>query len=76
MCSELKFGIRIAERRKSLGLTQQQLGEAVGISKQAINDIEKGRRTTLVTRAVLIAQQLGTTVEYLCGVTDDSSWPF
>lgn len=31
---------RIKEFRESLGLTQQQLGELIGVSRQAINAIE------------------------------------
>lgn len=65
------FGERIAQRRKALNLTQQQLGEAAGLSKQAINDIEHGRRSTLVSKAIDIARALETTVEYLGGATED-----
>lgn len=69
------FGERIAQRRKALNLTQQQLGEAAGLSKQAINDIEHGRRSTLVSKAVDIAQALGTSVEFLAGATENPEWP-
>lgn len=65
------FGERVAKQRKTLCLTQQQLGDMVGLTKQAINDIEHGRRNTLVPKAVLIAKSLNTTVEYLAGATDD-----
>ena len=69
------FGERIAQQRKALNLTQQQLGEAAGLSKQAINDIEHGRRSTLVSKAIDIAQALGTSVEFLAGATDNPAWP-
>ena len=62
------FGENIKNRRLLFGLTQQQLGEKVGLSKQAINDIEKGRRSTLVTKAIQIARCLDTTVEELASV--------
>lgn len=65
------FGERVAARRKALNLTQQQLGDVAGLTKQAINDIEHGRRNTLVAKAILLAQALNTTVEYLGGATDD-----
>jgi len=64
------FGERVKTLRAASKLTQQQLGELVGLSKQAINDIEKGRRGTLVFKAVMIARHLNTTVEYLCGMSD------
>lgn len=69
------FGERISQRRKELNLTQQQLGEKAGLSKQAINDIEHGRRSTLVTKAIAIAKALNTTVEYLCGDTNNPCRP-
>ncbi len=71
MPSEKIFGQRIAEMRRAAGLTQKQVGEAVGLSMQAINDIEKGRRETKISKAVAIALFLNTTVEYLAGYTDD-----
>jgi hypothetical protein len=67
------FGERIKQLRTSQNLTQSQLGEAIGLSKQAINDIEKGRRLTTVDKALAIAQFFNTTVEYLCGVTENSN---
>ncbi|MBS6236559.1 MAG: helix-turn-helix transcriptional regulator [Clostridiales bacterium] len=75
MTSENIFGQRIFELRKSAGMTQKQLGESVGLSMQAINDIEKGRRETTITKAILMARLFNTTVEYIMGETDDSSRP-
>lgn len=69
------FGQRIASLRKLAGLTQKQLGEGVGLSMQAINDIEKGRRSTNVLKSIAIARLLNTTVEYLAGATDNPSRP-
>ncbi|MBC2580160.1 helix-turn-helix transcriptional regulator [Clostridium sp. DJ247] len=34
---------RLKELRESLGLTQEQLGELVGVSRQAVNAIETGK---------------------------------
>lgn len=65
------FGERIRALRSNKNLTQQQLGEAIGLSKQAINDIEKGRRKTTIDKAILIARAFDTTIEYLVGETND-----
>lgn len=65
------FSERIKKFRIENKLTQQQLGDLVGLSKQAINDIEKGRRLTTVDKAILLAIEFNTTVEYLCGVIDN-----
>ena len=68
MCDDEKiFGKRVREFRLAAGMTQPQLGEAVGLKKQTINDIEHGRAKTTISRAVAIAQQFGTTVEHLTG---------
>lgn len=66
------FAERVRKKRQEAGLTQVQLGEAVGLSKQAINNIEAGLNETRIDRAIAIARCLGTTVEYLGGYTDDS----
>lgn len=42
---------------------------------QAVNDIEKGRRETTITKAILIARLFNTTVEYLMGETDQQERP-
>ena len=39
---EQTIGRRIAENRKRLGMTQDQLAEKLGVSRQTINAIEKG----------------------------------
>ena len=42
-CNLAKIGKRISERRKSMGLTQEQLAEAADSSQQHICDIENGK---------------------------------
>lgn len=69
------FGEKVRERRLQFGLTQQQLGEIAGLTKQAIKDIEKGRRSTVITKAIKIADCLKTNVPYLAGATDDDRMP-
>lgn len=62
------FGKRLAERRKKLGLTQKDLGAAVGVSVTSIQNYENGqipRGEMLVT----IGRTLGCTAEWL--VTGD-----
>lgn len=75
MDSEKIFGERICALRTENNMTQQQLGEAVGLTKQAINDIEKGRRQTTIIKAILLARLFNTTVEYLMGDSEDATRP-
>ena len=65
------FAQRVYELRKSAGMTQKQLGEAVGLSMQAINDMEKGRNKTTIDRAIAMARLFNTSVDYLLGETDN-----
>lgn len=44
-----EIGALFLKRRKELGLTQEQLGEKVGVSKSEISKIENGRGITFST---------------------------
>lgn len=61
----MKHPNRIRERRELLLLTQEQAAQLVGLSKDAWNHYERGRREPLVSRALAIARALETTVEDL-----------
>ena len=54
---------RIKERRKELGLTQEQLSEKSGISQSAISEIENGVHLPNVEEALDLAEALYTSVE-------------
>lgn len=40
------MGRRIEERRRELGMTQEQLAEAAGISRNQVQNIEKNRNNS------------------------------
>ena len=44
-----EIGTLFLQRRKELGLTQEQLGEKVGVTKSEISKIENGRGITFST---------------------------
>ncbi len=44
-----EIGLLFLKRRKELGLTQEQLGEKVGVTKSEISKIENGRAITFST---------------------------
>ena len=71
MDSDKNFAQRIFELRQAAGMTQKQLGEAVGLSMQAINDIEKGRRETTLMKLLVIADYFDVSLDYLVGRSDD-----
>ena len=53
-----EIGLLFLKRRKDLGLTREQLGEQVGVSKSEISEIENGRGITFSTISKL-AEVLG-----------------
>jgi transcriptional regulator with XRE-family HTH domain len=61
------LGARIAIRRRQAEMTQQQLGEALGVSQQTIFAYEQGERGVPLPLLPTIAQVLNTSVDYLFG---------
>ena len=51
------------ERRTQRGLSQGQLAEAVHVSRQTINSIEKGRYTPSLPLALALARYFDSRVE-------------
>ena len=54
---------QVRELRTAQGLSQQQLGEAMDVSRQTINSIEKERYTPSLPLAIALARYFGRTVE-------------
>lgn len=60
------IGSRIRERRRELGLSQQQLGDRVKITKAAISAIESGKTKSPTPRTLFdISEALACSAEYL-----------
>lgn len=57
--------VKVAERRKELGLSQQELATAAGVGQHTVSDIERGKHIPRVDVAILIAQALLRQVEEL-----------
>ncbi|WP_374079972.1 helix-turn-helix domain-containing protein [Bdellovibrio bacteriovorus] len=55
----LSFGLRLSSLRKSEGETLEAFAGKLGISKQHLNDIEKGKKAVSPERAARFAQILG-----------------
>ena len=57
--------------RAALELSQQQLGDAMGVSRQTINSIEKERYTPSLPLAIALARHFGKSVEEIFHVDDE-----
>jgi putative transcriptional regulator len=60
----------VRTRRTARQLSQQQLAEAMDVSRQTINSIEKERYTPSLPLAIALARFFGTTVEELFHAND------
>lgn len=62
---------RIRVERAELRMTQQQLADAVGVSRQTVNAIETGRFVPSTVLALKIARQFHKAVEEVFQLEDD-----
>lgn len=56
---------RIRTRRETLGLTQEGLATATGLTPQYISLIEQDKRVPSVSSLTKLAEELGVTTDYL-----------
>lgn len=68
----MKYTNRIRERRKQLGMTQEELASKMGFkTKGSISKIEAGERNLPISKIKLFAEILDTTPAYLMGWEDN-----
>ena len=57
------FGKALKERRKDLGYTQRYISEFTGFSISFISDLENGKSTAELGKAIYLANMLGLDIE-------------
>ena len=57
----IKLGLIISQRRKTLGLSQEKLGELAGLHRTYISDVERGSKNLTIITFEKICQALNTT---------------
>lgn len=62
-------GFRIRQRRKEMNLTQEALGNLVGISSSHLSAIERGEKNPSLDTLLLICTSLEISVDYLLSGT-------
>ena len=60
-------GKRLKELRMEKGLSQQDLGDAIGVTKVSICGYENGTRIPNIEKLACLAEELETTTDYLLG---------
>jgi Zn-dependent peptidase ImmA (M78 family)/transcriptional regulator with XRE-family HTH domain len=66
--SEKSVGERIAALRAARGLTGEQLGHALGLTKSQVSKVENGTRKLDVSEVAMVADALGVTLAEVLGV--------
>lgn len=61
----IDMGLRIAERRKAMQLTQEKLAEKMGISLQSVSSIELGKKGVRPENLANLCVYLETTADYI-----------
>lgn len=61
----IDMGLRIAERRKAMQLTQEKLAEKMGVSLQSISSIELGKKGIRPENLANLCLHLETTADYI-----------
>lgn len=61
------MGTILKNLREEKGITQEELAEAVGVSKPFISQLENNRKGMSLATAALIADALGCTTDRLAG---------
>ena len=61
------IGKRVKELRIKLGLSQQELGNAIGVTKVSVCGYENGSRIPNLDNLVKLAHKLETTTDFLLG---------
>ncbi|GHV26739.1 hypothetical protein FACS18948_2990 [Clostridia bacterium] len=61
------FSQRVAELRAKAGVTQEELGAVIGLTRFAVGDMEKGKRLTSMPVLLSMAEYFKVSVDYLMG---------
>ncbi|MDD6160773.1 MAG: helix-turn-helix domain-containing protein [Oscillospiraceae bacterium] len=68
----MTIGQRIAQKRKELGLSQEGLGEQLGVSRQAIYKWESDAALPEVEKLITLSRIFSVSVGWLLGVEEDA----
>ena len=61
------FSEKITELRKRSGLSQEQFGDKIGVSRQAVSKWEMAQSVPDINKVMLMADFFGVTADYLLG---------
>lgn len=66
LSAELKaIGLRISERRRQLGFTQEQIAEKMDVSVQMVSNLERGMKAIRIENLIKISNILEVSTDYI-----------
>ena len=71
----MTLGERIAEKRKENGLSQEALGEELGVSRQSVYKWESGSALPEIEKLIAMSRLFGVTIGWLLGVEEAPPTP-
>lgn len=69
----MTIGQRIAQKRKELGLSQEALGEKLGVSRQSIYKWESDSALPEIEKLITLSRLFGVSIGALLGVEEDTA---
>ena len=69
---DLTIGQRIAMKRRELGISQIELGERMGVSRQSVSKWEADGAIPEIDKLIALSKLFGVRVGWLLGVEDDA----
>ena len=71
----MTLGNRIAQKRKELGLSQEALGEELGVSRQSIYKWESDAAVPEIDKLIALSRRFAVSVGWLLGVEEEAAPP-
>ena len=71
--TDMTMGQRIAERRKKIDLSQEALGEKLGVSRQAISKWESDGAVPEIDKLIALSKLFGVSVGWLLGIEESAA---
>ena len=65
------FSQRVKALRKQRRLSQQELGEIIGVTHKTISTIESGIASTTIEKLIILAKFFDVSTDYLLGLKDE-----
>ena len=71
----MTIGQRVAQKRKELGLSQEALGDTLGVSRQSIYKWESDASLPEIDKLIALSRRFGVPVGWLLGVEEETPAP-